>query len=35
LGIDHYGASAPGGILAEKFGMTAEAIYKASKDLLG
>ncbi len=26
IGIDHYGASAPGEILAEKFGFTAEAV---------
>ncbi len=35
LGIDHYGASAPAGILAEKFGMTVDAVYKAAKELLG
>jgi len=34
LGIDHFGASAPGGILAEKFGITAEAVYKRAKKLL-
>jgi transketolase len=26
IGIDHYGASAPGEVLAEKFGFTANAI---------
>ncbi|MCF7922947.1 MAG: transketolase, partial [Candidatus Marinimicrobia bacterium] len=35
LGIDHYGASAPAGVLAEKFGMTVDAVYQAAKDLLG
>jgi transketolase len=35
VGVDHYGASAPAGILADKFGLTEEAIYKAAKELLG
>ena len=26
IGIDHYGASAPAGVLAEKYGFTAEAV---------
>lgn len=34
LGIDHYGASAPGNVLAEKFGMTAAAVYQAAKRLI-
>ncbi|MBD3311788.1 MAG: transketolase [Candidatus Magasanikbacteria bacterium] len=32
--IDHFGASAPGSILADKFGFTAEAIYKKVKNKL-
>ncbi|MCF7832908.1 MAG: transketolase [Candidatus Marinimicrobia bacterium] len=31
IGIDHYGASAPHQILAEKFGFTAEAVYNKVK----
>ena len=34
IGIDHFGASAPSGILAEKFGFTTEAVYKRAKELL-
>jgi len=34
LGIDHFGASAPSGILAEKFGITADAVYQRAKELL-
>ena len=34
LGIDHYGASAPAGILAEKFGMTVGAVTQAARELL-
>jgi len=34
LGIDHYGASAPAGVLAEKFGMTTAHVYKAARALL-
>ena len=34
LGIDHYGASAPAGVLAEKFGFTAEEVCKQAKALL-
>jgi len=34
LGIDHYGASGPAGVLAEKFGMTASRIYEEAKTLL-
>ena len=34
LGIDHFGASAPSGILAEKFGITTDAVYKRAKGLL-
>ena len=26
IGIDHFGASAPGEVLAEKFGLTAKAV---------
>jgi transketolase len=31
VGIDHYGASAPGEVLAEKFGFTASAVYSKLK----
>lgn len=34
IGIDHYGASAPGDVLAEKFGFTAEAVEAKIKALL-
>lgn len=34
IGIDHYGASAPGDVLAEKFGFTAEAVEAKIKSLL-
>ena len=34
LGVDHYGASAPAGVLAEKFGMTIEAVHQAARTLL-
>lgn len=34
IGIDHYGASAPGGLLFEKFGITAGAIAAAARELL-
>ena len=33
LGIDHFGASAPGNVLMEKFGMTAKAVVDAAKSL--
>ncbi|MES1210144.1 MAG: transketolase, partial [Pseudomonadota bacterium] len=33
LGIDHFGASAPGNTLMEKFGMTKEAVVAAARDL--
>lgn len=35
IGIDHFGASAPGGLLAEKFGINADNVYNVAKDLLG
>lgn len=35
IGIDHYGASAPGEILAEKFGFTAPALVKRIADWAG
>jgi transketolase len=35
LGIDHYGASAPAGVLAEKFGFTAEAVTRRIREWLG
>ncbi|MBR5950536.1 MAG: transketolase [Actinomycetaceae bacterium] len=34
IGIDHYGASAPGTLLFEKFGITADAVATAARDLL-
>ncbi|VGO23045.1 Transketolase [Pontiella sulfatireligans] len=35
IGIDHFGASAPGGVLAEKFGIHADNVYEQAKALLG
>jgi len=32
---DTFGASAPGGVLAEKFGFTAENVYNTAKELMG
>jgi len=34
LGLDHFGASAPGEILFEKFGLTPESVVAAAKKLL-
>jgi transketolase len=34
IGIDHFGASAPGGVLAEKFGINADNVYHQAKALL-
>ena len=34
IGIDHFGASAPYNVLADKFGFTSEAVYNKIKDLL-
>lgn len=34
VGIDHFGASANGNLLFEKFGITADAVYAAAKDAL-
>jgi transketolase len=34
IGVDHFGASAPGGIIAEKFGITAANVYVQAKALL-
>ncbi|WP_028708086.1 transketolase [Propionicicella superfundia] len=34
IGIDHFGASANGNLLFEKFGITADAVYAAAKDAL-
>ncbi|MBR6809669.1 MAG: transketolase, partial [Clostridia bacterium] len=34
LGIDHYGASAPAGILFKEFGFTVENVVKAAKEVL-
>jgi len=35
IGIDHFGASAPGHILAEKFGITADNIYQTARKMIG
>ena len=35
LGLDHYGASAPGGILYEKFGFTVENVVRRALALVG
>jgi transketolase len=35
VGIDHFGASAPGPLLMEKFGFTAEHVVEVAKGLLG
>jgi len=35
VAIDHFGASAPGGLLLEKFGFTTEAVVSAVKEALG
>ncbi len=35
LGIDHYGASAPAGILFKEFGFTVENVVKAAKEVVG
>jgi len=34
IGINHFGASAPGNVLAEKFGITADNIYQSAKAML-
>ncbi len=34
IGIDHFGASAPGGKLAEEFGINADNVYKVAKEML-
>ena len=34
IGIDHFGASAPGPVLAEKFGINADNIYNVASDML-
>ncbi len=34
IGLDHFGASAPGGVLAEKFGINADNVYVQAKALL-
>lgn len=34
VGVDEFGASAPAPILAEKYGLTADAVVKAAKSLL-
>jgi transketolase len=35
IGIDHYGASAPGSVVLEKFGITADALVERAKALIG
>lgn len=34
LGIDHFGASAPGGIVMENFGFTAEDVARAAREMI-
>jgi len=34
IGIDHFGASGPAGVLAEKFGFTTENVYAVAKKML-
>lgn len=34
IGLDHFGASAPGGVLADKFGIKTENVYKTAKEML-
>ena len=35
IGLDHFGASAPGGVLAEKFGINADNVYNIAKEMIG
>jgi len=35
IGIDHYGASAPGSVVMEKFGFTADHVVARAEALLG
>ncbi len=35
IGIDHFGVSAPGGRLAEEFGIHADNVYNVAKEMLG
>jgi len=35
VGLDHFGASAPGGLVLEKFGFTADTVVAAAKEVLG
>ena len=35
IGIDHFGASAPGGVLYEKFGLTVEKVVESALELVG
>lgn len=35
IGIERFGASAPGGVVLEKFGFTAEAVIATAKEILG
>ena len=35
IGIDHFGASAPGAVVMEKFGITAEHVVERARALLG
>jgi transketolase len=34
VGIDRFGASAPGGVLFDKFGITTEAVVRAARGVL-
>lgn len=35
LGIDQFGASAPGDVVIEKYGFTVENVVKEAKELMG
>ena len=35
IGIDHFGASAPAGVLYEKFGLTVEKVVESALELVG
>jgi transketolase len=35
LGVEQYGASAPGGLIYKKYGLTVEDVIEAAKDLVG
>jgi len=35
IGIERFGTSAPGGVILEKFGLTAETVIATVKEMLG